>query len=107
MYPVYFCVLKLKVFEKTKLFLFIFIFKLIFLMFLDYFDVLISKIIFKNKKNIILIHFRVKSTLKSNCNHISKHALFGNMIETAFSQISKIKFAKIYFFNIFLIILIY
>jgi hypothetical protein len=50
MYPVYFCVLKLKVFEKTKLFLFIFIFKLIFLMFLDYFDVLISKIIFKNKK---------------------------------------------------------
>jgi len=41
-------------------------------MFLDYFDVLISKIIFKNKKIIILIHFQVKKTLKSNRNHTSK-----------------------------------
>jgi hypothetical protein len=76
-------------------------------MFLDHFDALISKIIFKNKKNIILIYFRVKSTLKNNRNHISKHALFGNTIETAFPQISKKQFAKIYFFNIFLIILMY
>jgi hypothetical protein len=38
-------------------------------MFLDHFDALISKIILKNKKNIILIHFWVKSTLKNNRNH--------------------------------------
>jgi hypothetical protein len=39
--------------------------------FLDYFDVLISKMIFK--KNIILMHFRVKNTLKNNFNHTLKH----------------------------------
>jgi len=38
-------------------------------MFLDYFDVLMSKIIFLKKKKIILIYFRVKNTLKSNRNH--------------------------------------
>jgi len=38
-------------------------------MFLYYFDALMSKIIFKNKKNIILIYFRVKNTLKNNHNH--------------------------------------
>jgi hypothetical protein len=43
--------------------------------FLDYFDILISKIIFKNKKKIILIHFRVKNTLKNNCYYISKYPL--------------------------------
>jgi hypothetical protein len=61
-----FCVSKvLKRFWKKNIFLF-FCFKLIFLMFLDYFDVLTSKIIFKKYiKNIILIHFRVKSTLKT------------------------------------------
>jgi small subunit ribosomal protein S19 len=32
------------------------------------------KIILKNKKNIILMHFRVKSILKSNRNYISKQA---------------------------------
>jgi len=63
--------------------------------------VLISKIIFKNKKNIILIHFQVKSTLKNNRNHILKHVSFGNMIETTFPQISKNKFAKIYFLKYF------
>jgi hypothetical protein len=37
-------------------------------MFLDRFDVLMSKIFLKNnKKNIILIYFRVKNTLKNNC----------------------------------------
>jgi len=47
----------------------------IFFIFSDYFDVLISKIIFfKIKKNIVLIHFQVKITLKSNRNHTSKHA---------------------------------
>jgi len=35
-------------------------------MFSNYFDVLMSKIIFKNKKNIILIHFQIKNTLKNN-----------------------------------------
>ena len=42
-------------------------------MFLDHYDVLISKIIFKNKKNIILICFGIKSSLKNNHCHISKH----------------------------------
>jgi hypothetical protein len=41
---------------------------------LDRFDALISKIIFKNKKNIILMHFDIKNTLKNNCNHTPKHA---------------------------------
>jgi hypothetical protein len=39
-------------------------------MFSDYFNTLISKIIFKNKKNIILILFEIKNTLKSNRNYI-------------------------------------
>jgi len=47
-------------------------------MFLDYFDMLISKIIFKNKKNIILIHFQIKNTLKNNHNYIFKHATMDN-----------------------------
>jgi hypothetical protein len=42
-------------------------------MFLDYFDLLILKIIFKIKKNIILIHFQVKNTLNRNYYHISKY----------------------------------
>jgi hypothetical protein len=44
-------------------------------MFSDHFDALISKIIFKKiKKYIILMHFQVKSTLKSNHNHtFTKH----------------------------------
>jgi hypothetical protein len=33
-------------------------------MFLNHFDVLMSKIIFKNKKNIILIYFWVKKKIK-------------------------------------------
>jgi hypothetical protein len=49
----------------------------IFLVFSDYFDVLMSKIIFfKIKKNIILMDFRVKSTLKNNHNHTLKHGAF-------------------------------
>jgi hypothetical protein len=38
-------------------------------MFSDYFNTLISKIIIKNKKNIILILFEIKNTLKSNRNY--------------------------------------
>jgi hypothetical protein len=41
----------------------------------DRFDLLVSKIIFKNKKNIILIHLGKKSTLKSNHNHTPKQAM--------------------------------
>jgi len=49
----------------------------IFLVFLDHFDALISKIIFF-KKNIILIYFLMKNTLKSNYNHAPKQALREN-----------------------------
>ena len=38
---------------------------------LDYFDILILKIIFF-KKNIILIYFKIKKHFKNNSNHISK-----------------------------------
>ena len=45
-----------------------------FLMFLDYFDVLISNIIFKNKKNIILIYFKIKNIFKNNYYHTLEHS---------------------------------
>ena len=45
------------------------------LVFLDHFDVLMSKIIFKKLKNIILIYFGMKSTLKSYRNRTPKQAL--------------------------------
>jgi hypothetical protein len=44
-----------------------------FFMFLDLFDVLVSKINFFKKKNIILMHFQVKSTLNNNIYHNPKH----------------------------------
>ena len=45
-----------------------------FLIFSYYFNILISKIIFlKNKKNIILIYFKIKNTLKNNNNYNSKY----------------------------------
>jgi hypothetical protein len=44
-----------------------------FLIFSDNFDVLILKIIFKNKKNIILIYFEIKNTLKNNRYYIFKY----------------------------------
>jgi len=44
--------------------------------FLDHFDVLMLKIIFKKlKKYIILMHFRVKNTLKNNRYYNSKYSL--------------------------------
>jgi hypothetical protein len=46
------------------------------LLFLDYFDMLILKINFKNKKNIILIHFKIKITLKNNYNLITQRKIF-------------------------------
>ena len=40
-----------------------------FLVFSNYFDVLMSKIIFKKSKNIINIYFNTKNYLKNNRNH--------------------------------------
>jgi hypothetical protein len=45
------------------------------LYFLDRFDVLMSKIIFKKWKNISGMYFGTKNYLKSTHNHIVKHAL--------------------------------
>jgi hypothetical protein len=42
---------------------------------LDRFDVLMSKIIFKKWKNIIDIHFNMKSYLKNNHYHTTKHTM--------------------------------
>jgi len=49
------------------------------LYFLDRFDVLISKIIFKKWKNIIGTYFGTKSYLKSNHYHTAKHPLIINL----------------------------
>jgi hypothetical protein len=55
----------------TQEYVFTFIF-----VFLDHFDVLMLKIIFKKlKKYIILMHFRVKNTLKNNRYYNSKYSL--------------------------------
>jgi len=55
---------------------FFYFFKLIFFfnIFIS-FDILMIKIIFKNKKYIILIHFWMKNTLKNNRNHTPEYAL--------------------------------
>jgi hypothetical protein len=45
------------------------------LYFLDRFDVMMSKIIFKKWKNIIDMYFGMKNYLKSNHYHTVKHAL--------------------------------
>jgi len=44
-------------------------------MFSDHFDVHQSKMIFKNKKNIILIYFQIKNTLKNNHNYTFKYTV--------------------------------
>jgi predicted metal-binding protein len=43
---------------------------------LNCFNALILKIIFKKYKNIILIYFRMKNTLKNNHNHTLKQKIF-------------------------------
>ena len=48
-----------------------------FLVFSNYFDVLMSKIIFKKSKNIIEMYFGMKSYLKNNHNHTAKQARRG------------------------------
>jgi hypothetical protein len=75
----YFCVLKVFI-KKIKIFYFFLYFKLIFIcfVFIDHFNIMMSKIILKNKKYIILIYFKMKNTLKSNRNHTFKHAAGGN-----------------------------
>jgi hypothetical protein len=47
--------------------------------FLDYFDVLMSKIIFKNKKHYFNI-FLSKKHFKNNRNYFLKHALHTNVV---------------------------
>ena len=58
---------------------------------LDRLDMLISKIIFEKWKNIIDMHFSMKSYLKSNHNHTTKYILNVRV----FSKI-KIHFLKVY-----------
>ena len=62
-----------------------------FLVFLNYFDVLILKIILKNKKNIIDMYFSMKSYLKSNYNHIAKQTIYRDEGDIEF-EIRKILF---------------
>jgi hypothetical protein len=57
-----------RLFENVGWTVFLKKFKINFFMFLDCFDVLISKIILKNKKNIILMYFQMKSILNHNRN---------------------------------------
>ena len=60
------CFLYLKsILKKINFFIFLFEINNYFI-FLDYSNVLISKIIFKIKTIIILIHFQVKKTFKNN-----------------------------------------
>jgi len=60
--------------KKFKFFLFFSLLQINVFGVSDHFDALILKIIFKKiKKNIILMHFQVKNTLKSNDNHTYKH----------------------------------
>jgi hypothetical protein len=67
-----------KIFLKDfKSFLFYLFQNNIFLVFSNHFNMLILKIIFKNKKNIILILFWIKIILKNNRNYILKHILNG------------------------------
>ena len=60
----------------------------IFLVFLNYFNMLISKIFFKKLKIYILIHFWIKNTLKNNCYYTFKYP---TVIIIAAPKKSKIK----------------
>jgi len=60
--------------KNLNCFYFFLYFKLIlYFVFSDYFDALISKIIFFKIKKYILMYFQVKNTLKSNHNHNHNH----------------------------------
>jgi len=66
-------------------------------MFLNHFDALMSKIKLKNKKNIILIYFQIKNTLKNNFYRNLKlfFWIFLNCLNVVILKIKK------YNFNIF------
>jgi hypothetical protein len=59
-------------------------------MFSYHFDVLMSKIILKKQKNIILICFGMKNIFKNNHYHISKHPLYNRQPYVFGSTIRKI-----------------
>ena len=63
------------------------------LYFLDRFDVLISKIIFKKWKNIINMYFSMKNYLKSNHYHTAKHVL--NLLTIIMITICECKFTPL------------
>ena len=62
-------------FAEIQIYLFFCILNEYGLVFLDHFNMLMSKMIFKKWKNIILMYFGTKSTLKSYCNRTPKQAL--------------------------------
>jgi hypothetical protein len=66
------------------------------LYFLDRFDVLMLKIIFKKWKNIIGMYFSTKSYLKSNHYHTAKHPFH----KLHCSSIMFLKICESFFFNI-------
>jgi len=68
---------KRKIYQKneSQIDILLFFFKLILFIILESFYVLVSKINFKNK-NIILIYFQIKNTLKNNYYHNTKQALY-------------------------------
>ena len=51
-----------------------------FLVFSNYFNILILKIIFKNSKNIIHIYFNIYSCLKNKLNQVTKHSTLINLL---------------------------
>jgi hypothetical protein len=61
-----------------------------FLMILNHFTVLVSKINLKKKKNIILMHFQVKNTLKSNCRYNPKCYLSRGSLMIAFMSFGRL-----------------
>ena len=58
-------------------------------MFSNYFNVLISKIIFKNLKNIINVHFNTKNYLKNNHNNTYKQTNIMHLDEQKIHLIGK------------------
>ena len=70
-------------------------------MFLDRFDVLMLKIDFK--KNIILMHFQAKSTLKSILYHTPKHLYMVYFKSVFHYKIHQNKFFSYFFFNFYII----
>ena len=70
--PVCFCVSKVLLKKIEFFFYFLICFKLIFGIFRSFWCADIKNIFFF-KKNIIMMHFRAKNTLKRNCYHTLKH----------------------------------